>query len=185
MPKKTDAVRLELAIDGMHCASCAQAVEQALAKIAGVHSASVNLLSEQASVETEATVPLQTLVDAVEKAGYTARPLTSGASSETLSRRLPITGMSCASCSLAVEKALLAVPGVESASVALASEEAFIALSEPVANDVLAAAVRGAGYDVARETKRDDVFERDRKRLLEASGGRASPGFWRFRLWAG
>jgi Cu+-exporting ATPase len=168
MSKEGTVVRLEMAIDGMHCASCAQTVEQALTKIAGVRSATVNLLSEQVSVETVGTAPVQMLVDAIEKAGYRARPLASGGSSEALSRRLPITGMSCASCSSAVEKALLAVPGVESASVALASEEAFIALSEPVANGVLTAAVRGAGYDVARVTKREDVFERDRKRLLEA-----------------
>ena len=38
--------------------------------------------------------------------------------------KLPIEGMTCASCVLRVEKALKALPGVESAAVNLATEEA-------------------------------------------------------------
>ena len=35
--------RLELAIEGMHCASCVSRIEKALAEVAGVEEASVNL----------------------------------------------------------------------------------------------------------------------------------------------
>ncbi len=66
---------------------------------------------------------------------------------------LPITGMTCASCALRVEKALKAVPGVGEAVVNLATEQAALRLDAPVPADTLAAAVQRAGYGVAtRET---------------------------------
>jgi len=62
--------------------------------------------------------------------------------------RLPIAGMTCASCVARVEKALKAVPGVRSASVNLATEEAAVTADAGLGTDPLAAAVRKAGYEV-------------------------------------
>lgn len=63
--------------------------------------------------------------------------------------RLQVSGMTCASCVLRVEKTLKAVPGVQAASVNLATEEASISADPSVSVSTLAAAVRKAGYDVA------------------------------------
>jgi len=63
--------------------------------------------------------------------------------------KLQVTGMTCASCVLRVEKALKAVPGVRSASVNLATEQASVSADASVSVEVLAAAVRKAGYGVA------------------------------------
>ncbi|MGH7484567.1 MAG: copper ion binding protein, partial [bacterium] len=65
--------------------------------------------------------------------------------------RLPITGMTCASCVARVEKALVAVPGVQGASVNLATEAATIKRAPSVTIDALAKAVQRAGYEVAHE----------------------------------
>ncbi|MGH7062677.1 MAG: copper ion binding protein, partial [Stellaceae bacterium] len=67
--------------------------------------------------------------------------------------RLPIEGMSCATCAGRVEKALNRLPGV-AASVDLAGETAEIR-GEPAALDParLAAAVAEAGYTVPRERR--------------------------------
>ncbi|HMA90309.1 MAG TPA: heavy metal translocating P-type ATPase [Burkholderiales bacterium] len=65
--------------------------------------------------------------------------------------RLPISGMTCASCVARVEKALGAVPGVQSASVNLATEAATIKVASSVTMEALAKAVERAGYEVARE----------------------------------
>ncbi|MGH8737726.1 MAG: heavy metal translocating P-type ATPase, partial [Burkholderiales bacterium] len=65
--------------------------------------------------------------------------------------RLPITGMTCASCVARVEKALVAVPGVQGASVNLATEAATIKRAPSVTIDALANAVQRAGYEVAHE----------------------------------
>jgi len=65
--------------------------------------------------------------------------------------RLPITGMTCASCVGRVERALQKVPGVKAVSVNLATEAASLTLERPVATDVLAQAVTHAGYEVGHE----------------------------------
>lgn len=62
--------------------------------------------------------------------------------------RLPVAGMTCASCVARVEKALKAVPGVRAASVNLATEEAAVTVDAGVGAEALAAAVRRAGYEV-------------------------------------
>ncbi|NYG58659.1 Cu+-exporting ATPase [Nocardioides daedukensis] len=62
---------VELAIGGMTCASCANRIERKLNKIDGVV-ATVNYATEKAKVTFEPGIETTALVDAVEKAGYTA-----------------------------------------------------------------------------------------------------------------
>src|SRR5688572_26340433 len=61
--------------------------------------------------------------------------------------KLPIQGMTCASCVTRVEKALMRVPGVASAEVNPATETATVSLAEGAAPESLVDAVRGAGYE--------------------------------------
>ena len=70
---------------------------------------------------------------------------------QNLSLTLPIEGMTCASCSARVERALQRVPGVQQVSVNLASESAAVELAAPVGAEALAQAVEKAGYAVPRE----------------------------------
>ena len=64
--------RLELPVQGMTCASCANRIERKLNKIEGVE-ASVNYATERASVEFDAdAVEPERLLRAVEEAGYRA-----------------------------------------------------------------------------------------------------------------
>jgi len=63
---------IELAVEGMTCASCVGRVERALAAVPGVERASVNLATERATVTAlPATTPAD-LIAAVEAAGYHA-----------------------------------------------------------------------------------------------------------------
>ena len=66
------SVRLDLL--GMHCASCAARVEKSLNKLDGV-SATVNLVTEQATVQCDPKITVEQLVAAVESSGYGARPV--------------------------------------------------------------------------------------------------------------
>lgn len=63
----------ELDIEGMTCASCVRRVEKALGKVPGVSLATVNYATERAHVVHEG-VPVSALSEAVEHAGYAARP---------------------------------------------------------------------------------------------------------------
>jgi Cu+-exporting ATPase len=61
--------------------------------------------------------------------------------------KLPIEGMTCASCVTRVEKALKKVPGVAEAEVNLATETATVRLGAGAAPEALVEAVRKAGYE--------------------------------------
>jgi Cu+-exporting ATPase len=133
--------QLTFPVTGMTCASCSSRVEKALKKVGGVENALVNLATEHATVTYDPQqVQPQQLVTAVEQSGY-------GVISEQL--ELPITGMTCASCSSRVEKALRKTPGVLEASVNLATERASVTIAPGVADFAsLTAAVEAAGYGV-------------------------------------
>ncbi|MEU6034089.1 heavy metal translocating P-type ATPase [Actinomadura sp. NPDC047616] len=63
--------RIELAIGGMTCASCAARIERKLNKMDGV-TATVNFATEKATVQAPEGVTPEELIATVEKAGYTA-----------------------------------------------------------------------------------------------------------------
>ncbi|MDQ0393566.1 Cu+-exporting ATPase [Labrys monachus] len=63
---------LQLAIDGMTCASCVRRVEKAIAAAPGVERASVNLATERAEIVLAAKADAGPVLAAVERAGYGA-----------------------------------------------------------------------------------------------------------------
>jgi Cu+-exporting ATPase len=69
-----EAEEWDLAIGGMHCASCVGRVEKALASVPGVQEARANLATERASVVVDpARVDPARLEQAVARAGYSAQ----------------------------------------------------------------------------------------------------------------
>jgi Cu+-exporting ATPase len=80
VPRQT----LELAIEGMTCASCVSRVEKAIAAVPGVVAASVNLATGKATIETLAGTALQPLEAAVRKAGYEPHRLGDAAAGDAL-----------------------------------------------------------------------------------------------------
>ena len=74
--------------------------------------------------------------------------------------KLPIEGMTCASCATRVEKALKRVPGVATAEVNLATETATISMAEGAPPQSLADAVRDAGYEARLSPAAPQVKDR-------------------------
>ena len=64
---------LRFDVRGMTCASCVRRVEKVLGTVEGVERASVNLATEQATVEIAPNVDVQALRSAVDRAGYDLR----------------------------------------------------------------------------------------------------------------
>ena len=60
-------------ISGMSCAACSARVEQAVGKLEGVQNVAVSLLSNSMTVDAAETVTAQTIIAAVEGAGYGAK----------------------------------------------------------------------------------------------------------------
>ncbi len=90
-PDPTPAAEEEwnLAIKGMHCASCVGRVEEALVQVPGVREARVNLATERASVLVDPNrVSDEDLQSAIARAGYSANrsELELGAEAEALRR---------------------------------------------------------------------------------------------------
>jgi Cu+-exporting ATPase len=87
-PLKVAAQRIELAIGGMTCASCAARIEKKLNRLDGVV-ASVNYATEKATVTYPETVTPQELVATVEATGYTAA-LPAADAGESVEERDPL-----------------------------------------------------------------------------------------------
>lgn len=147
---------IQLQVTGMTCASCVMRVEKTLKAVPGVAKASVNLATEQASVQADTSVTADALVAAVRQAGYDV------ATTETT---LQVEGMTCASCVSRVEKALEKVPGVSRAVANLATEKATVLALSTVPASALKAAIEKAGYAV------HDVSERQPSRAKRLPDG--------------
>ena len=77
-----------------------------------------------------------------------------------LKRSYPVTGMTCASCVLSVEKALKAQPGVATASVNLATNTAQVTFDPEVSSETdLQKAVQEGGFDLLLETDGDSQVD--------------------------
>ena len=79
-----NARRVVLEITGMTCAGCARTVEQALGKLTGVQSASVNIATETATLTLDPEVRESILIDAVKAAGYGVRESASEREDDTV-----------------------------------------------------------------------------------------------------
>jgi len=154
--------QIEIGVDGMTCASCSARVERALNKLPGVVQASVNLATERAQVSyDDGKVNPAQITDAISEVGYT--PVVAD-------YEIGVGGMTCASCSSRVERALKRLPGVLDANVNLATERATVhyvpAMTGP---DDFAAAITDTGYEPrptedAAEQEASEEAARERSR---------------------
>jgi len=135
---------IHLDVTGMSCANCSATVEDALDALDGVSATTVNVATDEATVEYDPeAVSLRELVDAIADAGY-------GVVTDTVT--IGITDMSCANCADTNETALAATPGVVDAEVNYATDEAQVTyVSGATATDALYDAIEAAGYSPVRE----------------------------------
>ncbi|MEL7465240.1 MAG: heavy metal translocating P-type ATPase [Pseudomonadota bacterium] len=71
----TETRVLRLSVPDLHCAGCIAAVERAVAAVPGVAAARVNLSQKRVTAEVGAGVDEETLIEALAKAGRTAKAL--------------------------------------------------------------------------------------------------------------
>ncbi|SMB80520.1 Cu+-exporting ATPase [Pasteurella testudinis DSM 23072] len=166
--------KFNLALHGLSCRHCVQSLDKALTAFDPnlIYQLSLNELNVYADCEPSA------LIAVVEKAGYQAQLTTVGesdafpktepktaAQTTQPDQNLPATqlllsGMTCASCVLKVEKALAAVPQVAKVNVNLADNSAIV-YGQAAPNELLSAVER-AGY--AAEIVEDQHLRREKQR---------------------
>lgn len=151
-----DSVSLVLTISGMTCAACVSTVEKALGRSPGVLAVSVNLATERATLKVQAgtLANVKTLMEAVTSSGYRVE-------SEKLT--IEVSGMTCAACVSAVERAILRSHGSLSADVNLATELAVVEyIPGVITADELVNSIEKVGYKAHHQRKTSDeaVLER-------------------------
>ncbi len=155
-------------IEGMHCASCAQAIDKSLKDVEGVEDSDVSYATEKASITYDPDkVNMNDISSAVESAGYSV------AEGEKI--EMPIEGMTCAACAKANEKSLEKLDGVITANVNLATDKATINyIPGEVHKRDFVDAVNKTGYSVPDdwlsegETEKKDKVERDVEKVRES-----------------
>ncbi len=162
-------------VTGMSCASCAAHAQKAAAKLDGVASCDVNIATEKMRVcYDESKVSFETLKKSVEDAGYGLE------NSQPIKHiDLAIDGMSCASCSAAVERAVKKLNGVQNVQVNIATNRGSIDFDpSQVKLSQIKAAITDAGYTLRDmesgaisedEKKRSKGLSRMKMRLITAS----------------
>ncbi|MDE8221053.1 heavy metal translocating P-type ATPase [Erysipelothrix rhusiopathiae] len=135
-------------IIGMMCASCQSQVEKALQGVEGVAHVEVNLLTNQAVITSQNTIPEADLIQAVEDQGY-GLEIPNPIQEKTV--YLKLTDMTCASCVANVEGALQHLEGVTSASVNLMTERARVTYDPHKLKLVdMIQAIENQGYGASR-----------------------------------
>ncbi len=160
-------------VRGMHCASCAKAIERALSEMDGVKLVSVAFSTGTVRIKyDEDRVGINRIMRAIEDLGYEVVR-------ERREATVRIGGMSCASCVRTVERALGGLEGVLEVSVNLASESATVVYDPSVTDvDEIGMKIDETGYrflgiageesvDVEREA-RERYLRNMRRKLLVA-----------------
>lgn len=107
-------------IEGMTCTACAAAVERTTRKLEGVEESNVNYANEKLVITyDESKVSEEDIKARIQRAGYKAK--------DTYREiTLKISGMTCSSCSGAIERGISKMEGVESVTVNLIMENMHV-----------------------------------------------------------
>ncbi|MBI5740569.1 MAG: copper-translocating P-type ATPase [Nitrospirae bacterium] len=140
----------------MSCASCAARIQNALAEMKGVNSATLNFAAERATIfYNPSEVSSDEFIKTIKDLGY-------GVS--TSKTTMPVKGMTCASCVKRVQDALSSLNGVLSAEVNFATEQAAVEyVPGLVGVRDFKKAVRDAGYDIVEVKEGEDIVEKEKR----------------------
>lgn len=138
-----------VAVEGMDCAGCADALEKELKAVPGVSAAKVSFERKEAviGILKGGAAPKVEVLAAISGSGFKGR----FQSLET--RTIPIAGMTCEACAAHVQANLAKVPGVRSATVSYEGRKAVVVADPSVDQTALDKAVESAGHKVAQEAK--------------------------------
>lgn len=117
---------VQIPIQGMTCAACANRIEKGLQRMDGVDEVNVNFAVEKANVTYDPEqLDVQAFEDKIEKLGYHVQH-------ESIT--FDISGMTCAACATRIEKKLSKTDGVSKANVNFALENVTVEYNEGTIN---------------------------------------------------
>ncbi|KXB08604.1 hypothetical protein AKJ56_00845 [candidate division MSBL1 archaeon SCGC-AAA382N08] len=151
MMEKKDLEKIEVDIEGMTCASCAQTIENSLKKHESVSEVNVNLATERASLTYDPEeMNLKKIVQNIEDTGYSV-------SEESFEFKVP--DMTCASCVQTIESSLERDDRILEANVNLPKERVYVKVVKgTISENEIIDLIEGSGY-TARSLKSDESRE--------------------------
>jgi len=137
-----------MSIEGMTCESCATSLQANLSKVDGVSFAGVDYESASAliGVPKGGKIPEQSLLKAVEEAGYKAK--FQNPATKTLN--ISIKGMSCESCSTGISSALKELDGISMVRIDFSRKSGTISYLPAKANErKIIETIEKSGYEAS------------------------------------
>lgn len=140
-----------LSIEGMTCASCTGSISSALEAHPSVLKVDINLLSSSGLIVHRSNLPPLELVQVVEDVGFAAEVMSSDdkpTSGPTLRLKstFAIEGMTCASCSSAIHRALSEVVGIEDIAIDVLGHKGAITHTSAIPVKQIEESIEDLGY---------------------------------------
>ena len=177
-------MKADILVDGMTCSSCASAIQKCLSGMEGYVEAKVNPLSGQVLLEFDSEVAsLEAFTDAIDTIGFEVVESTllkdKKATEEALEApkelvlSLEIEGMSCSSCSSAIENALRIEPGVVEVNVNPSLGQGILRLieGEGITPDMVVQTIYDLGFDGKITNIEELETNTKKKKKKEERGG--------------
>ncbi len=171
--------KLQVAIKGMHCASCSARIEKVLSTTEGIKKVSVNLATESMDVEWDPQqLSFEAIAEKVKGLAFEAiRP------AEETKLEFAIAGMTCASCAARIEKVVGGLAGVSSVKVNLATESGVVHFrAEEINQRQIKEAIENLGFKAQAFSGPSDISltrqQEEVKAHLAAMKRRLIPAFF-------
>ncbi|KAG5751953.1 hypothetical protein H9Q70_005396 [Fusarium xylarioides] len=186
-PTSAHLATTTLQVGGMTCGSCTSAVESGFKGVEGVGTVSVSLVMERAVVTHDPEIiPAEKIQEIIEDRGFDAEVLSTDCPNPTTTQlnshfsdqstaiasetesvmttattTFAIEGMTCGSCTSAVEAGFNGVPGVLKFNISLLAERAVITHDETkLSAEKIAEIIDDRGFDVTiLSTQRDSIHQ--------------------------
>jgi Cu+-exporting ATPase len=142
--RRREVQRVELSVSGISCAGATAQLASRVARLPGVHEATVNAVTERATIRFDSgVVGVEGIVRSIE------RDVGMDVSDGPAYWRLPLGGPVCGSCIRRLKDAVQSVPGVHRATVSVAVDSLTIEFT-PSNTDVaeLRTTMWRAGFDI-------------------------------------
>ena len=146
-----------VSIEGMTCASCTTSITSNLESHPSVSSAEINLLSSSGIIRHRLSLPASEVIELIEDAGFDASIISSDSetppdstqsshSLEVWTSTFMIEGMTCASCSSAIDRALRDRPEIRDISIDVLGNKGVIVHNDSISHDTIKSIIEDLGY---------------------------------------
>ncbi|KAK6908061.1 hypothetical protein I203_102062 [Kwoniella mangroviensis CBS 8507] len=149
-------IKTTLSIEGMTCASCVNSITSSLKSLPGIISVNINLLGSSGIVRHRPFTTPQDVANLIEDIGFEAQVIKSELEgtpldeeeqgSQSFKSVFSIEGMTCASCTGAITRALQDHEGIESINIDLLNNAGTIVHSSEMTTDQIKDMIEEVGY---------------------------------------